>query len=125
MEHNMERGEKEKEEEEEEVVEQNRVKALQSQVDGVKDIMTQNVDRILARGERLDDLMDKTEDLQAGAQNFKHTSQKVARSYWWKNVKLVVVIVVIVLVILLIIILLATGVIPTSSPTPPSPTRAP
>uniref|UniRef100_A0A8C9W432 Vesicle-associated membrane protein 8 (endobrevin) n=1 Tax=Scleropages formosus TaxID=113540 RepID=A0A8C9W432_SCLFO len=99
-------------------VHQNRVKTLQSQVDGVKDIMTQNVDRILARGERLDDLMGKTEDLQAGAQNFKHTSQKVARSYWWKNVKLIVVIVVIVLVIILIIVLLATGVIPTGSTNP-------
>lgn len=43
-----------------------RVKSLQSQVDGVKDIMTHNVERILARGERLDDLMDKSEDLQAG-----------------------------------------------------------
>lgn len=49
-----------------EVVEQDKVKTLQSQVDGVKDIMTQNVDRILARGERLDDLMGKSEDLQAG-----------------------------------------------------------
>ncbi|KAJ8379303.1 hypothetical protein SKAU_G00000810 [Synaphobranchus kaupii] len=117
MDHNMEQGEPS-----EEVVEQDRVKTLQSQVDGVKDIMTQNVDRILARGERLDELMGKTEDLQAGAQNFKHTSQKVARSYWWKNVKLVVVIVVIVLVIILIIVLLATGVIPTSSsPSPPAP----
>ncbi|XP_035235475.1 vesicle-associated membrane protein 8 [Anguilla anguilla] len=123
MEHNMEQGG-----EEEAVVEQNRVKALQSQVDGVKDIMTQNVDRILARGERLDDLMGKTEDLQAGAQNFKHTSQKVARSYWWKNVKLVVVIVVVVLIIILIIILLATGVIPTNSgttPPAPGPTKKP
>ncbi len=44
----------------------NQVQSLQSQVDGVKDIMTQNVDRILARGERLDDLMGKTEDLEAG-----------------------------------------------------------
>ncbi|XP_026098911.1 vesicle-associated membrane protein 8 [Carassius auratus] len=101
------------------------VKALQSQVDGVKDIMTQNVDRILARGERLDDLMDKSEDLQAGAQNFKHTSQKVARAYWWKNVKLIVVIVVIVLIIVLIVIFLATGVIPTSSPAPKPPTVRP
>jgi len=42
------------------------VRSLQSQVEGVKDIMTQNVDRILARGERLDDLMGKSEDLQAG-----------------------------------------------------------
>ncbi|XP_070821409.1 vesicle-associated membrane protein 8 [Chaetodon trifascialis] len=98
---------------------QDKVQALKDQVDGVKTIMTQNVDRILARGERLDDLMDKSEDLQAGAQHFKQTSTKVARSYWWKNVKLIVVIVVIVLIIVLIIILLATGVIPVSSPVPP------
>lgn len=53
------------------------------------------------------------------AQHFKHTAHKVARSYWWKNVKLVVVLVVIVLVIILIIVLLATGVIPVSNPPPP------
>ncbi|XP_023834363.1 vesicle-associated membrane protein 8 isoform X6 [Salvelinus sp. IW2-2015] len=110
-----------------EVVEQDKVRTLQSQVEGVKDIMTQNVDRILARGERLDDLMGKSEDLQAGAEDFKHTSQKVARSYWWKNMKLWVVIVVIVLVIILIIVLLSTGVIPTSTPVPslPKPTKIP
>lgn len=43
-----------------------KVQTLRDQVDGVKNIMTENVDRILARGERLDDLMDKSEDLQAG-----------------------------------------------------------
>ncbi|MEQ2161419.1 Vesicle-associated membrane protein 8, partial [Goodea atripinnis] len=43
-----------------------KVQVLKDQVDGVKNIMTQNVDRILARGERLDDLMGKSEDLQAG-----------------------------------------------------------
>ncbi|KAK5871722.1 hypothetical protein PBY51_004584 [Eleginops maclovinus] len=104
-----------------------KVQTLKDQVDGVKDIMTQNVDRILARGERLDDLMGKSEDLQQGAQHFKQTSVKVARTYWWKNVKLVVVIVVVVLIIVLIIILLATGVIPIgSTTTPPSiPTKAP
>uniref|UniRef100_A0A3Q3X4G3 V-SNARE coiled-coil homology domain-containing protein n=1 Tax=Mola mola TaxID=94237 RepID=A0A3Q3X4G3_MOLML len=91
---------------------QDKMQALRDQVDGVKGIMTSNVDRILARGDRLDDLMDKSEDLQAGAQHFKQTSQKVARSYWWKNVKLVMVIVIIVVIIVLIIILLATGVIP-------------
>lgn len=106
---------------------QDKVQTLKDQVDGVKNIMTQNVDRILARGERLDDLMGKSEDLQAGAQHFKQTSQKVARSYWWKNVKMVVVIVVVVLIIVLIIILLATGVIPISNPVPPvvTPTEKP
>ncbi|KAK9522289.1 hypothetical protein VZT92_018764 [Zoarces viviparus] len=102
-------------------VPKDKVQTLKDQVDGVKDIMTQNVDRILARGERLDDLMGKSEDLQAGAQHFKQTSQKVARVYWWKNVKLVVVIVVVVLIVVLIIVLLATGVIPISSPASPLP----
>ncbi|MBN3300201.1 VAMP8 protein, partial [Amia calva] len=106
------------------VVSESKVKSLQSEVDGVKDIMTKNVERILERGERLDELMGKTEDLQAGAQNFKHTSTKVARSYWWKNVKMIAIIVIVVIIIILIIILLATGVIPTSS-TPPQPQPTP
>lgn len=38
---------------------------LQSEVEGVKNIMTQNVERILARGENLDQLRNKTEDLEA------------------------------------------------------------
>lgn len=106
---------------------QDKVQTLKDQVDGVKNIMTQNVDRILARGERLDDLMGKSEDLQAGAQHFKQTSHKVARSYWWKNVKMVVIIIVVVIIVVLIIIFLATGVIPTSSSVPPivNPTTKP
>ncbi|XP_051964416.1 vesicle-associated membrane protein 8-like [Xyrauchen texanus] len=96
-----------------------RVKSLQSQVDGVKDIMTQNVDRILAREERLEDIIGISEDLQAGAQNFKKISQKVACAYWWKNVKIIVCIIVVVIIIVLIVIFLATGVIPTSSSKPP------
>ena len=39
---------------------------LRSQVDEVKDVMTQNIERVLDRGERLDELVDKTEDLEAG-----------------------------------------------------------
>lgn len=56
--------------EEEEIEEIDKVTHLKNQVDGVKQIMTQNVDRILARGERLDDLMDKSEDLQAGVSRY-------------------------------------------------------
>ncbi|KAJ4945013.1 hypothetical protein JOQ06_013552 [Pogonophryne albipinna] len=105
-----------------------KVQILKDQVDGVKDIMTQNVDRILARGERLDDLMGKSEDLQHGTGHFNRISERVDRTYWWKNVKLVVVIVVVVLIIVLIIILLATRVIPIrDKPLPPiiTPTTTP
>uniref|UniRef100_A0A8C5M3J8 Vesicle associated membrane protein 8 n=1 Tax=Leptobrachium leishanense TaxID=445787 RepID=A0A8C5M3J8_9ANUR len=91
----------------------NHVRDLQSEVEGVKNIMSQNVDRILARGENLDQLRNKTEDLEASSEHFKTTSQKVSRKYWWKNIKMIAIICVIVGIIVLIIILLATGVIPT------------
>ncbi|KAG8141155.1 putative Vesicle-associated membrane protein [Naja naja] len=89
-----------------------RVKNLQNEVEGVKNIMTQNVERILARGENLDHLRNKTEDLEATSEHFKTTSQKVARKYWWKNIKMIAIICIIAAIILIFIILLATGVIP-------------
>ncbi|KAJ1091820.1 hypothetical protein NDU88_004935 [Pleurodeles waltl] len=90
-----------------------RVRNLQSEVEGVKNIMSQNVDRILARGENLDNLRNKTEDLEASSEHFKTTSQKVARKYWWKNAKMIAIICVVVGIIVLFIILFATGAIPT------------
>jgi len=38
---------------------------LQNQVDDVKGVMTQNIERILERGQRLEELMDKTDELEA------------------------------------------------------------
>ncbi|XP_045139859.1 vesicle-associated membrane protein 8 [Tenrec ecaudatus] len=90
-----------------------RVRNLQSEVEGVKNIMTQNVERILARGENLDHLRNKTEDLEATSEHFKTTSQKVARKFWWKNVKMIVIICVVVFILILFIVLFATGAIPT------------
>ncbi|XP_008252392.1 vesicle-associated membrane protein 8 [Oryctolagus cuniculus] len=90
-----------------------RVRNLQSEVEGVKNIMTQNVERILARGENLDQLRNKTEDLEATSEHFKTTSQKVARKFWWKNMKMIIIICVIVFIFILIVVLLSTGVIPT------------
>lgn len=42
-----------------------RVRALQREVQGVTTIMTQNVERILARGENLEQLHSKSQDLEA------------------------------------------------------------
>ncbi|XP_041128908.1 vesicle-associated membrane protein 8-like [Polyodon spathula] len=87
--------------------------AVQEQVNDVKNILSDNLNKVLERGERLDDLIDKTDDLQATAETFQKTSTKIARKMWWKNKKMLVVIVVVVIIIIIIIILLATNVIPT------------
>ncbi|XP_066567611.1 uncharacterized protein LOC136755110 [Amia ocellicauda] len=86
---------------------------IQVQVNDVKGILKDNIDKVLDRGEKLDDLIDKTEDLQATADTFQKTATRVSRKMWWKNTKMIIIIVVIVVIILILIILLSTNVIPT------------
>nr|XP_020472552.1 vesicle-associated membrane protein 8-like [Monopterus albus] len=84
---------------------------VQDQVNEVKVILKDNINKVLERGDRLDDLIGKTDDLQASADSFQRTSTRVARKYWWKNIKMMIIIGVIVLVIVILIILFATKVI--------------
>ncbi|XP_026153036.1 vesicle-associated membrane protein 8 isoform X4 [Mastacembelus armatus] len=84
---------------------------VQGQVNEVKVILKDNINKVLERGDRLDDLIGKTDDLQASADSFQRTSTRVARKYWWKNIKMMILIGGIVLVIVILIILFATKVI--------------
>jgi vesicle-associated membrane protein 7 len=42
-----------------------RISQLHAQVEDVKQIMLDNVEKVIERGERLDDLLSKTEDLES------------------------------------------------------------
>ncbi|XP_056147059.1 vesicle-associated membrane protein 8-like [Lampris incognitus] len=88
-----------------------KVDQVQGQVNEVKVILKDNINKVLERGERLDDLIGKTDDLQATADSFQRTSTRVARKYWWKNIKMMIIIGVIAVVIIILIILFATNVI--------------
>uniref|UniRef100_A0A670KHD5 V-SNARE coiled-coil homology domain-containing protein n=1 Tax=Podarcis muralis TaxID=64176 RepID=A0A670KHD5_PODMU len=83
------------------------------QVDDVKNVMSQNIEKVLDREERLSELADRSDDLQTAAHGFQKTSTKISRKMWWKNTKMIIIIVSVVLVIVVFIILLATGTIPT------------
>ncbi|KAK7498717.1 hypothetical protein BaRGS_00010094 [Batillaria attramentaria] len=82
---------------------------VQEEVDELKGIMVRNIDQIADRGERLELLVDKTEDLNAHSVTFKKTSRSLARSLWWKNIKITIIIVVVVIVVLYFIISAACG----------------
>ena len=49
----------------------NKTKQVQQQVDEVVGIMHENINKVMERGEKLDSLQTKTEDLQQGALQFK------------------------------------------------------
>lgn len=63
---------------------------VQHDIDNVKGIMTQNIERVLERGERIDLLVDKTDRLGVGAHDFRVRSRGLKRQMWWKNAKLMV-----------------------------------
>ena len=62
----------------------------QQEIDNVKGIMTENIERVLERGERIDLLVDKTDRLGVGAHDFRMRSRSLKRQMWWKNMKLMV-----------------------------------
>ncbi len=59
----------------------------QNELNQVKDIMVQNVEQILSRGERIDLLVDKTDVMAGQATAFRRGARTVRRQMWWKDKK--------------------------------------
>lgn len=86
-----------------------KISAVQSEIDQVKDIMVANIDVIIERGEKLELLVDKTDHLAASSVAFRTTSRSLQRAMWWKNMKLTVCVGLGVLVFLYIVVCLSCG----------------
>lgn len=62
----------------------------QNELNQVKDIMVQNVEQILSRGERIDLLVNKTDAMAGQATAFRRGARTVRQQMWWKNVKILI-----------------------------------
>lgn len=49
--------------------------------------MRVNVDKVLERDQKLSELDDRADALQAGASQFESSAAKLKNKYWWKNAK--------------------------------------
>ncbi|XP_045163058.2 vesicle-associated membrane protein 3-like isoform X2 [Mercenaria mercenaria] len=81
-----------------------RLQQTQAQVDEVVDIMRVNVDKVLERDQKISELDDRADALQAGASQFEASAGKLKRKFWWKNCKMWLILIGIVVVIIVIII---------------------
>ena len=79
------------------------------EIDSVKDIMTENIERVLERGERIDLLVDKTDRLGGSARDFRVRSRGLRRQMWWKNVRIMVLLVVVVVFLLYLFVGMGCG----------------
>lgn len=62
---------------------------LYSDISDLKDTMVENIDKVLERGERIDLLVDKSENLNEMSFVFKKNAKRVKDDLWWKNTKLI------------------------------------
>ncbi|XP_046876881.1 vesicle-associated membrane protein 2 [Hypomesus transpacificus] len=81
-----------------------RLQQTQAQVDEVVDIMRVNVDKVLERDQKLSELDDRADALQAGASQFETSAAKLKNKYWWKNAKMMIIMGVICVIVLIVVI---------------------
>lgn len=81
-----------------------KLQQTQAQVNEVMDIMRVNVDKVLERDQKLSELDDRADALQAGASQFETSAAKLKRKYWWKNCKMWAILGIVVAIIIIIII---------------------
>ena len=78
-------------------------------LDDVKGVMVQNIEMVLERGEKLELLVDKSEQLHLDSFKFKKSSEKLRQAMFWKKVKIYLMVTVTVSLLLYIFIAILCG----------------
>jgi vesicle-associated membrane protein 7 len=73
--------------------------SVEDEMSQVREIMNENIDRILERGENLDTLINKTSTLNTRSNSFRRRTTNVKRQMMWSNIKFVVIVTVILIIV--------------------------
>ncbi|MCH0628950.1 hypothetical protein JNB11_03100 [Kocuria palustris] len=66
--------------------------------------MRDNINKVAERGERLDSIENKTDNLAISAQGFRRGANRVRKDMWWKDFKMRICLIVGVIIVLVVII---------------------
>ena len=83
-----------------------KLREARGKVDEVRDIMKENMSKVIDRGDRIDSLVERTHDLEAQATEFKGSATELRRQLWWENKKYWLICAVISLIIIGVIVLI-------------------
>ena len=79
--------------------EEDKLQRVQGELDQVKGVMVQNIERVLERGERIEILVDKTEHLHQTAIQFRKRTTQLKTKMWWKSKRWYVIVVLVAITI--------------------------
>jgi len=86
-----------------------RITRVRGEIDDVKSVMVHNIEKVLERGERIELLVDRTENMNQQAFKFKKQSTQLKRAMWWKNVKVMIILAFVIILIVYFIVSFACG----------------
>lgn len=78
---------------------------MKNEVEEVAELLHDNIEKVIERGDKLENTLERTDDLIADAQQFKKTSKKVKKKYCFKNMKMTCVLIIVGIVVVLLLIL--------------------
>ncbi|KAG2521686.1 hypothetical protein JM16_006111 [Phytophthora kernoviae] len=82
---------------------------VRQQIDDVKDIMVENIEKVLDRGEKFELLVDRTDKLNRQSVKFERSSTQLRKSMWRRNIKLWLLLVFVGLFVVYLVISMACG----------------
>eukprot|EP00252_Welwitschia_mirabilis_P001604 TRINITY_DN11501_c0_g2_i1.p1 TRINITY_DN11501_c0_g2~~TRINITY_DN11501_c0_g2_i1.p1 ORF type:complete len:222 (+),score=57.03 TRINITY_DN11501_c0_g2_i1:153-818(+) len=82
---------------------------VKAQVSEVKGVMMENIEKVLDRGEKIELLVDKSENLRFQAQDFQKQGTQLRRKMWFQNMKVKLIVLGILVALILIIVLSVCG----------------
>merc|ERR1712035_71317 len=79
-----------------------KIQGVRNEVNEAKQVTAQNIERLQDRNERLDNLQNRSADLEQGAAEFQSRARSLKRKYWWRNMKMWMILGVVLLFVLII-----------------------
>ncbi|CAN4099834.1 unnamed protein product [Withania somnifera] len=77
-----------------------RINRLKGEMSQVRNVMVENIDKVLERGDRLELLVDKTANMQENTFRFRKQARRFRSTVWWRNVKLTLALIFLLIVII-------------------------
>ena len=81
-----------------------KIQEINNEIEKTKESVHQSINLVIDRGERLDNLMDRSEHLAENASMFNRQSKRLRRKMWWKKIRMALLLIFILFLIIMLFI---------------------
>jgi vesicle-associated membrane protein 7 len=83
-----------------------KLSGLRKELSELEEQALRNMDKVIERGERIEILVKKSENLADQSLDLRDTSRKVKNKMWWKNKKVMIGIIAIIVIVIVVVVII-------------------